>query len=62
METLKIQIDISGNIVDFDMKISYQDLYFFNQRDNKGKEDWIKSHLKNNISVLSIEQKQKEVK
>lgn len=61
MNTLRIKINIADNIVEFNMKLSHQNLYFFNQGSDKGKEDWIKSYLKNKISVLSIEKIKEEL-
>jgi hypothetical protein len=55
MAKINFSIDIDGIGINSSIELKGQQLYFFNQEDNIGKQKWIKSYLKNIIKISDIE-------
>lgn len=52
---INFTIDIKGVTIDSYINLEGQQLYFFNQEDNIGKQKWIKSYLERLMKIDDIE-------
>ena len=56
MAKINFSIKIKDIEINSYMILRGQQLYFYNQGDNKEKEKWIRSHLQNEMKISNIEQ------
>lgn len=54
MVRINFSIDIDGIGINSSIELEGQQLYFFNQEDNIGKQKWIKSYLKDLMKISDI--------
>ncbi|MBZ9622985.1 hypothetical protein G9F71_008965 [Clostridium sp. FP2] len=56
MAKISFQIEVDSSKIVSSMELEGQDLYYFNQRKEVGKANWIRSYLEGKMKISNIEE------